>query len=164
MLVLIHMVHVSLANIHHLQARQKMELDYRSLGTGFCNVLHRHQSSSQPSCRRSTIGRKQHLRHHLRLPIRGLLQCGMGSYSLHSCFRNKCKHLQSLDYLHDSIDDDVQPNHVRSLVMASALMCQWAFNCVIARITPVMLNSITYGTFLIFGVCCIIMAIYTVFW
>ncbi|THX56628.1 general substrate transporter [Aureobasidium pullulans] len=58
---------------------------------------------------------------------------------------------------------ETSPNHVRSLVMASALMCQWAFNCVIARITPVMLNSITYGTFLIFGVCCIIMAIYTVF-
>ncbi|KAI4744197.1 general substrate transporter [Aureobasidium sp. EXF-12298] len=58
---------------------------------------------------------------------------------------------------------ETSPNHVRSLVMASALMCQWAFNCVIARITPVMLNSITYGTFLLFGVCCIIMAIYTVF-
>ncbi|KAI4730029.1 general substrate transporter [Aureobasidium sp. EXF-10728] len=59
---------------------------------------------------------------------------------------------------------ETSPNHVRSLVMASALMCQWAFNCVIARITPVMLNSITYGTFLIFGICCIVMAIYTIFW
>lgn len=164
MLVLIHMVHVSLANIHHLQARQKMELDYRSLGTGFCNVLHRHQPSRQPSCRRSTIERKQYLRHHLRLPVCGLLQCGMGSYSLHSCLRDKCTYLLFLNHCHGPIDNGLQPNHVRSLVMASALMCQWAFNCVIARITPVMLNSITYGTFLIFGVCCIIMAIYTVFW
>lgn len=42
-------------------------------------------------------------------------------------------------------------------------MCQWAFNCVIARITPLMLTNITYGTFLLFGSCCILMAIYTVF-
>lgn len=47
--------------------------------------------------------------------------------------------------------------------MASALMCQWAFNCVIARITPVMLTDITYGTFLLFGSCCILMTIYTIF-
>ncbi|KAI5212801.1 general substrate transporter [Aureobasidium subglaciale] len=58
---------------------------------------------------------------------------------------------------------ETSPNRVRSLTMASALMCQWAFNCVIARITPVMLNSITYGTFLIFGICCILMTIYTIF-
>ncbi|KAL1605005.1 hypothetical protein SLS60_004548 [Paraconiothyrium brasiliense] len=51
----------------------------------------------------------------------------------------------------------------RSLIMAAALMTQWLFNFVIAKITPLMLSGITYGTFLLFGTCCIIMGIYTVF-
>ena len=55
------------------------------------------------------------------------------------------------------------PNHVRSLVMAGALMTQWLFNFVIAKITPIMLADITYGTFLLFGGCCILMVVYTIF-
>lgn len=55
------------------------------------------------------------------------------------------------------------PNHVRSLVMAAALMTQWLFNFVIAKITPIMLADITYGTFLLFGGCCMLMVIYTIF-
>ncbi|KAJ4290583.1 hypothetical protein N0V90_010800 [Kalmusia sp. IMI 367209] len=47
--------------------------------------------------------------------------------------------------------------------MAAALMTQWLFNFVIAKITPLMLSGITYGTFLLFGGCCILMGIYTVF-
>lgn len=47
--------------------------------------------------------------------------------------------------------------------MAAALMTQWLFNFVIAKITPLMLNDITFGTFLLFGACCILMTIYTVF-
>lgn len=73
--------------------------------------------------------------------------------------------------------------------MAAALMTQWVctvpvqstavarnavsraeanwtlqlFNFVIAKITPLMLADITYGTFLLFGTCCIIMGIYTIF-
>lgn len=42
-------------------------------------------------------------------------------------------------------------------------MTQWLFNFVIAKITPLMLDNITYGTFLLFGACCILMGIYTVF-
>jgi hypothetical protein len=37
------------------------------------------------------------------------------------------------------------------------------FNFVIAKITPLMLADITYGTFLLFGSCCILMFVYTVF-
>ncbi|KAM3416563.1 hypothetical protein BST61_g8153 [Cercospora zeina] len=55
------------------------------------------------------------------------------------------------------------PNQTRSLVMSAALMTQWLFNFVIAKLTPIMLAKITYGTFLLFGGCCILMAIYTVF-
>ena len=55
------------------------------------------------------------------------------------------------------------PNHVRSLIMALALMTQWLFNFVIAKLTPVMLADITYGTFLLFGSCCVLIGVWTVF-
>ncbi|KAN0091823.1 general substrate transporter [Hyaloscypha variabilis] len=48
---------------------------------------------------------------------------------------------------------ECSPNHVRSLSMALSLMTQWLFNFVIARTVPIMLSSITYGTFLLFGGC-----------
>lgn len=37
------------------------------------------------------------------------------------------------------------------------------FNFVIAKLTPIMLSDITYGTFLLFGSCCILMVVYTIF-
>ncbi|OQN97048.1 hypothetical protein B0A48_16852 [Cryoendolithus antarcticus] len=58
---------------------------------------------------------------------------------------------------------ECSPNHVRSLVMAAALMTQWLFNFVIAKLTPIMLAEITYGTFLVFGSACVLMVVYTVF-
>lgn len=59
-------------------------------------------------------------------------------------------------------DDSSQPNHVRSLIMAAALMTQWLFNFAIAKLTPIMLADITYGTFLLFGTTCILMVAYAV--
>jgi SP family sugar:H+ symporter-like MFS transporter len=47
--------------------------------------------------------------------------------------------------------------------MAASLMTQWLFNFVIAKLTPIMLAEITYGTFLLFGSLCIAMGIWTVF-
>ncbi|KAF2114071.1 MFS quinate transporter-like protein QutD [Lophiotrema nucula] len=61
------------------------------------------------------------------------------------------------------LSSECSPNHVRSLIMAAALMTQWLFNFVIAKITPIMLDKITYGTFLLFGSCCILMFVYTIF-
>ncbi|KAF4313321.1 Sugar/inositol transporter [Botryosphaeria dothidea] len=60
------------------------------------------------------------------------------------------------------LSSECSPNHVRSLVMAAALMTQWLFNFVIAKITPIMLDDIGYGTFLLFGACCIIMLFYAI--
>ena len=54
------------------------------------------------------------------------------------------------------------PNSVRSLILAVALMTQWLFNFVIAKITPIMLADITYGTYLLFGSCCVLMVLFTV--
>jgi len=42
-------------------------------------------------------------------------------------------------------------------------MTQWLFNFVIAKITPIMLADITYGTFLLFGSLCLVMGVWTVF-
>jgi SP family sugar:H+ symporter-like MFS transporter len=60
------------------------------------------------------------------------------------------------------LSSECSPNHVRSLLMAAALMTQWLFNFVIAKITPLMLANITYGTFLLFGSLCIAMGIVSV--
>ena len=54
------------------------------------------------------------------------------------------------------------PNHLRSLVMAFALMTQWLVNFVLAKITPIMLSNITYGTFLLFGSFCALACLYTI--
>lgn len=60
------------------------------------------------------------------------------------------------------LSSECSPNHVRSLLMAAALMVQWLFNFVIAKITPLMLADIGYGTFLLFGSLCVIMGVWTV--
>lgn len=54
------------------------------------------------------------------------------------------------------------PNHLRSLAMALALMTNWLFNFVIAKITPIMLSNITYGTFLLFGCACTLACFYAI--
>ena len=45
---------------------------------------------------------------------------------------------------------------------SSGLACK-LFNFVIAKLTPIMLDRITYGTYLLFGTCCILMLLYAVF-
>lgn len=47
--------------------------------------------------------------------------------------------------------------------MAASLMTQWLFNFVIAKLTPILLARVTYGTFLLFGSCCAVMLLYAVF-
>jgi MFS transporter, SP family, sugar:H+ symporter len=58
---------------------------------------------------------------------------------------------------------ECSPNHVRSLVMALAVMMQWLCNFSIAKLTPIMLAKISYGTFLLFGSTGLLMALYAVF-
>ncbi|EIN09868.1 general substrate transporter [Punctularia strigosozonata HHB-11173 SS5] len=53
---------------------------------------------------------------------------------------------------------EVAPNHVRTAAMAVAIGVNWLFSFIISKITPIMLSNITYGTFLIFGLMCMIMA------
>ncbi|KAH7884766.1 general substrate transporter [Phlebopus sp. FC_14] len=58
---------------------------------------------------------------------------------------------------------EVAPNHVRTAAMSVALSVNWLFSFTISRLTPVMLEKITYGTFLLFGFCCVIMAAWAYF-
>ncbi|KAL2277618.1 hypothetical protein FJTKL_15298 [Diaporthe vaccinii] len=47
--------------------------------------------------------------------------------------------------------------------MAASLITQWLFNFVITKLTPIMLDYITYSTFLLFSACFILMLFYAVF-
>ncbi|CAK5268440.1 unnamed protein product [Mycena citricolor] len=53
---------------------------------------------------------------------------------------------------------EVAPNYLRTGAMSVAIGVNWLFSFTVSRLTPIMLNSITYGTYLIFGLCCLCMA------
>ncbi|CAE6503720.1 unnamed protein product [Rhizoctonia solani] len=55
------------------------------------------------------------------------------------------------------------PNHLRSLAMALGLMTNWLFNFVISKITPTLLATIGFGTFLLFGSFSFVMVLWTIF-
>ncbi|KAH7884796.1 general substrate transporter [Phlebopus sp. FC_14] len=58
------------------------------------------------------------------------------------------------------LGSEVSPGHLRPAVMSLASGMTWLFTYVIAQITPIMLERITYGTYLVFGVASIIMALW----
>ncbi|KAJ7132941.1 general substrate transporter [Mycena filopes] len=53
---------------------------------------------------------------------------------------------------------EVAPNHLRTGVMSLAIGVNWFFSLTISKLTPIMLNELGYGTFLVFGFCCLLMA------
>jgi hypothetical protein len=58
------------------------------------------------------------------------------------------------------VASETAPNHVRTAALSIAVAVNWLFSLTISRITPNMLNNITYGTFLLFGVFCLIMVVW----
>ncbi|KAJ3714087.1 general substrate transporter [Lentinula raphanica] len=56
------------------------------------------------------------------------------------------------------ISAEVAPNHLRTMSLSLAIGVNWLFSFTISKITPIMLDNITYGTFLLFGLMCMIMA------
>lgn len=58
------------------------------------------------------------------------------------------------------LGSEVAPGHLRSAVMSIAVGVTWLFTYVIAQITPIMLAHITYGTYLVFGLASIVMAVW----
>ncbi|KAG1761486.1 general substrate transporter [Suillus occidentalis] len=61
------------------------------------------------------------------------------------------------------VASEIAPNHVRAATLTVAVSINWLFSFTISRLTPVMLEKITYGTFLLFGMCCLIAAAWTYF-
>ncbi|KAF7336769.1 putative quinate permease [Mycena venus] len=55
---------------------------------------------------------------------------------------------------------EVAPNHLRTGAMSIAVGVNWLFSFTISKLTPIMLNNIKYGTFLLFGFCCLFMALW----
>ncbi|KAF7312466.1 MFS domain-containing protein [Mycena indigotica] len=53
---------------------------------------------------------------------------------------------------------EVAPNHLRTGAMSIAIGVNWLFSFTVSKLTPIMLNKIHYGTYLLFGLCCLIMA------
>ena len=58
---------------------------------------------------------------------------------------------------------EVAPNHVRSAAMSLAIGVNWLFSFTISRVTPNLLQEIKYGTFLLFGMCCMLMSTWVYF-
>ena len=58
---------------------------------------------------------------------------------------------------------EVAPNHVRAAALSVAIGVNWLFSFTVSKLTPIMINNITYGTYLVFGIFCLMMAIWTYF-
>ncbi|KAF7314519.1 Sugar transporter [Mycena kentingensis (nom. inval.)] len=56
---------------------------------------------------------------------------------------------------------EVAPNHLRTAVMSVAIGCSWLFSLIVSKLTPIMLNGLGYGTFLVFSAFCALMALWT---
>ncbi|KAI0696926.1 sugar transporter [Cytidiella melzeri] len=58
---------------------------------------------------------------------------------------------------------EVAPNHVRTAALAIAIGINWLFSFTVSKLTPIMLNNIKYGTYLTFGVFCLLMSLWAYF-
>jgi hypothetical protein len=58
------------------------------------------------------------------------------------------------------VASEVTPNHVRPASVALAVGVNWLFSFIISRITPNMLTTLGYGTFILFGCMCVVMAVW----
>ncbi|KAI0091157.1 general substrate transporter [Irpex rosettiformis] len=58
---------------------------------------------------------------------------------------------------------EVAPNHVRTAALAVAIGVNWLFSFTVSKLTPIMMNNIHYGTYLVFGVFCLLMSIWAYF-
>ncbi|GAA97811.1 uncharacterized protein L969DRAFT_89643 [Mixia osmundae IAM 14324] len=58
---------------------------------------------------------------------------------------------------------EIAPNHTRQCALSLAVMTQWAMNYTIAKITPIMLDTINYGAFLLFAGCCVFITLIVIF-
>ncbi|OAX41463.1 general substrate transporter [Rhizopogon vinicolor AM-OR11-026] len=62
-----------------------------------------------------------------------------------------------------AVASEIAPNHLRTATLTVAVGVNWLFSFTISRITPVLLEKITYGTFLLFGTLCMVMTVWVYF-
>jgi hypothetical protein len=131
------------------------------LWASLCNVLYRYKSGGQPGSTWIIPQWPQYLRHCMCIPLRRLLFVRMGTDS----FRTQRRVLsQPRPFTgHGRCFDDTMALQLRKFTDHHTVRCLGAnpFQ-VIAKITPIMLAEITYGTFLVFGCACIMMVFYAI--
>ncbi|KAI8335110.1 general substrate transporter [Chlamydoabsidia padenii] len=58
---------------------------------------------------------------------------------------------------------EIFPTHIRSFCLSITTAFNWAMNAIIAKVTPIMLANITYGTYFFFGCTAVLMGAFTYF-
>ena len=61
------------------------------------------------------------------------------------------------------VASEIAPNHLRSITLTFAICVNRSLSFTISRLTPAMLEKMKYGIFLLFGMCCMIMATWVYF-
>lgn len=59
------------------------------------------------------------------------------------------------------IAGEVAPNHLRPATLSFAVCINWLFSFTVSKLTPILLDRIQYGTFLLYGSCCLTMAVWS---
>lgn len=58
---------------------------------------------------------------------------------------------------------EIYPTRIRAMALSIATAFNWAMNAAIAKVTPIMIAKITYGTYFFYGSCAVIMGSFTYF-
>lgn len=58
---------------------------------------------------------------------------------------------------------EIYPTRIRALALSLTTAFNWAMNATIAKVTPIMIANITYGTYFFFGSCAILMGVFVYF-
>ncbi|KAG2235895.1 hypothetical protein INT48_008198 [Thamnidium elegans] len=56
---------------------------------------------------------------------------------------------------------EIYPTRIRAMSLSITTAFNWAMNACIAKVTPIMIAKITYGTYFFFGSCAVIMGVFT---
>jgi hypothetical protein len=55
---------------------------------------------------------------------------------------------------------EIYPTRIRAMALSLTTAFNWAMNATIAKVTPIMITNITYGTYFFFGSCAVIMGLF----
>lgn len=58
---------------------------------------------------------------------------------------------------------EIYPTRIRAMALSIATAFNWAMNAAIAKVTPIMIAKITYGTYFFFGSCAVVMGLFAYF-